>query len=614
MSQGNPISRTGLLLSPRKHRKLNTKLRKNSKRDLNLLQCTKPIQYSLRPFASLFNPYSRNCSILCNHPGPNEIKDVVKQVKERDCKGHLSPILDHCCGDVSCELINITAAQTTDDTRKLSDDYFHYADSDSRPLTPTPTPTIISNRTRVSQTSYLFHRRRCHTPDPVNTCANERKQLVLDLRRSHSQETIVYCNASEISIQADSVNLTAKSVMKIDQQSQQPKNMRLCEQEARKKSAERNALQMQKDEPPVPNNVVCINDRTNIEDEVEGFRRRGKKKKKHKDGNTFRIDKEPETQITTLGPDSPNASARPSIPIKDTIVKGSTQDSTTERTRNCKYLRSNFITEDALKILRRGLDIDIVESAFEKFMNTALKEAFQTIPMDQFNNSNAALHEFNENKFGVENSVNNDKWLIMPRQFMRSATRFSLPINTQKLTTLTAFEYLSQYVWISDHRKNLYRFVFNKYICKMNDQQDMDDNENEDENELERATPSQTTNEKSIQPNVYRECVMSFNDLIDAFTNVLGYCGPVEQMLEKIQQIIKLTEINDKDHSTINFRSWCGLVAFAERFLNNLSFEEDPCDEVEIADFETVERKFKNLTPSTALRRILMIIKYIKKE
>lgn len=223
MSQINPVTRTGLLVSPRKYRRLNTKQRTISKRDLNLLQCTKPVQYSLRPFASFFNPYSRNCSILCNHPGPHEIKDVVKQVKERDCKGNLSPMLDNCCDDDSCELIKITASPN-DDPQKLSDDYFHYADSDSRPLTPTPTPTIISNRTRVSQSSYLFgHRRRCHTPDPVNTCANERKQLVLDLRRSHSQETI-YCNASEISIQADSVNLTAKSMMKIDQQ---PKNMRL---------------------------------------------------------------------------------------------------------------------------------------------------------------------------------------------------------------------------------------------------------------------------------------------------------------------------------------------------------------------------------------------------
>lgn len=361
MSQGNPISRTGLLISPRKMRKLSTKSRYRV--DLNLSQCAKPIQFSMRPFAGLFNPYSRNCSILCNHPGPNEIKTVVKQVKERDCKANMSPTHDNCmytCSDdVSCELVNITSSV---DAPKGPEDYFHYADSDSRPLTPTP--TIISNRTRISQNSYLFHRRRCHTPDPVNTCANERKQLVLDLRRSHSQETI-YCNASsEISIQADSVTLTSKSLVKMPEL---PKNMRLCEQEARKKSAERKALQIPKDEP-VPSNVICINDRTDVEDDVDGVRRRGKKKKKHKDGNTFRMNQEPETQITTIDPDSPNASARPSMANKDAIVKGSTHDSTVDRTRSSQYLRSNFITEDALKILRRGLNVDIVESAFEKFV------------------------------------------------------------------------------------------------------------------------------------------------------------------------------------------------------------------------------------------------------
>lgn len=360
MSQGNPISRTGLLVSPRKVRRSNTKSR--HRLDLNLSQCAKSIQYSMRPFAGLFNPYSRNCSILCNHPGPNEIKNVVKQVKERDCKGNMSPIHDNCMysDDVSCELANITSSV---DAQRVPEDYFHYADSDSRPLTPTP--TIVSNRTRVSQSSYLFHRRRCHTPDPVNTCANERKQLVLDLRRSHSQETI-YCNASsEISIQADSVTLTSKTLVKIPEP---PKNMRLCEQEARRKSAERKALQIPKDEP-VPSNVVCINDRADLEEEGDGVRRRGKKKKKQKDGNTFRMNQEPETQITTIEPDSPNASARPSMANKEAMVKGSTHDSTTDRGRSSQYLRSNFITEDALRILRRGLNVDIVESAFEKFVS-----------------------------------------------------------------------------------------------------------------------------------------------------------------------------------------------------------------------------------------------------
>lgn len=389
MSQGNPISRTGLLMSPKKVRPSRfhtTKTaRSRARLEVGLSQCVKSMAFSLRPFADLFNPYSRNCSILCNHPGPNEIKKIVKQVKERS---DLSPNQENCfhhqCSDdASCDLVNVVVSSGMDASVKNSDDYFHYAHSDSRPLTPTP--TIASNRTRTSQNSFsFFHRRRCHTPDPVNTCAIEqRTQLVLDLRRSHSQETI-YCNPSDISIQADSVTLTSKSIRKVGDGtgvvantiggavSPPLKNMRLCEQEARKKSAERKALLM-KEEPPLSASP-CINDRPNVDDEIEGVRRRGKKKKKHKDsGNTFRVNQEPETQITTIGPDSPNASARPTgAAIKD-ANRRSNDSMSDNRGRDSKYLRSNFITEDALKILRRGLNIDIVESAFEKFVSLYAK-------------------------------------------------------------------------------------------------------------------------------------------------------------------------------------------------------------------------------------------------
>lgn len=389
MSQRNSISRTGLLMSPKKVHRCNTKNRTRTRLEVSLSQCITSMQFSLRPFAGLFNPYSRNCSILCNHPGPNELKKVVKQVKEHS---ELSPNPDNCfpvCSDdASCDLVNVIVSSGID-AIKSSDDYFHYAHSDSRPLTPTP--TIVSNRTRVSQNSYLFHRRRCHTPDPVNIGANERTQLVLDLRRSHSQETL-YCNpASELSIQADSVRLTSKSIGKtigvgavtagaeaLTSSSPPPpplKNMRLCEQELRKKSAERKALLM-KEEPPLSASP-CINDRPNIDEELDGVRRRGKKKKKHKDGNTFRMNQEPETQITTIGPDSPNASARPTgAATRETQANMYSTDSTTDRRRNSKYLQSTFITEDALKILRRGLNIDIVESAFEKFVSCHTAEHF----------------------------------------------------------------------------------------------------------------------------------------------------------------------------------------------------------------------------------------------
>lgn len=369
MAQGNLVSRTGLSASPKKVRNVQ-QFRRPKRMDSTIAECaqTKPVQYSVRPFATLFNPYSRNCSILCNHPGPNEIKQVVKQVKELyiEGKGNLNTNNDdylHMCGDdINCELIH--SQQIVDPAKEVF--YHHYAGSDSRPLTPTP--TVISNRTRISNGSFLFHNRRCHTPDPIHTCAIERKQLVLDLRRSHSQET-VYCNASsELSFQiGGDIPIITPTIDK-STVVQPPKNIRLCEQEARKRSAELKAIQQLEENEP-ESVVICINDRNDAGVEIEGVRRRGKKKKKTKEGNSFRMNQEPETQITTIDPDSPNASARPTGNIvHKAINKEDSISKNIEPMRDGNYLRSNFITEDALRILRRGLNIDIVESAFEKFV------------------------------------------------------------------------------------------------------------------------------------------------------------------------------------------------------------------------------------------------------
>lgn len=82
------------------------------------------------------------------------------------------------------------AVQYRDKSPKRNDSYtFHesdlpeeffrrYTDTDSRPLTPTP--TVISGRTRASLGSHF--NRRCVTPEPQTTTGKERKQLILDLR------------------------------------------------------------------------------------------------------------------------------------------------------------------------------------------------------------------------------------------------------------------------------------------------------------------------------------------------------------------------------------------------------------------------------------------------
>lgn len=37
---------------------------------------------TIRPFATIYNPYSKSCSVLCNHPATAEIKNVVKHAKQ----------------------------------------------------------------------------------------------------------------------------------------------------------------------------------------------------------------------------------------------------------------------------------------------------------------------------------------------------------------------------------------------------------------------------------------------------------------------------------------------------------------------------------------------------
>lgn len=62
-------TRSGLIASPRKHV---TRVKKSV--DVNsLLPCafTRPAPFSLKPYAGVFNPYSKGCSVLCNHPTKN---------------------------------------------------------------------------------------------------------------------------------------------------------------------------------------------------------------------------------------------------------------------------------------------------------------------------------------------------------------------------------------------------------------------------------------------------------------------------------------------------------------------------------------------------------------
>lgn len=79
----------------------------------------------------------------------------------------------------------------------IPEDLFRrYTDTDSRPLTPTPTVTSIHTRT---STGSFLNNRRCITPELGKNDIIKRKKIILDLRRSHSQETLYWKPASDLS-------------------------------------------------------------------------------------------------------------------------------------------------------------------------------------------------------------------------------------------------------------------------------------------------------------------------------------------------------------------------------------------------------------------------------
>lgn len=271
-------------------------------------------------------------------------------------------------------------------------------------------------------------------------------------------------------------------------------------------------------------------------------------------------------------------------------------------------------------------------------MNKALKEALRTIPNDQIDAESPALRAFKET-IGIDGTVENEKWLTMPRKYTRASARFSLPINTNDLARLTPFTYLSRHVWISNHRKQLYRFVFNKYICEVatqpiNTSSQEIDAIAEDARSILFETPSDDSNKTMPFVDV-KECTMSAQSLNNALIDVLGF--PVDAISNTIDEIRDMLDLNGGlEFAYLTFRNWCGIVAFAERYLNSMPADVDPCDEVrqrlfstprlstfpifllcfftyaqvEIADFESLERRFAYVCVSDKLKFILNFIKY----
>ncbi|XP_050097794.1 uncharacterized protein LOC126578872 [Anopheles aquasalis] len=664
----NITTKTGLIASPRKRI-----VRPTKEFDPAILApcaITRQVPLALRPFGGLYNPYSKGCSVLCNHPAAQEVKNVVRLAKDAwitEAKQAAGNVL-HAGGHP--EKLMLAAGRTgkggpgmavegegggqrprggppgvdgdPDLPEHVPEEFFRrYTDTDSRPLTPTP--TVASGRTRASVGgSHLT--RRCVTPEPQTANGQERKQLILDLRRSHSQETLYWNASSELSPSqlhgaggagdgtgwalgqqqhggpgtgapggiggsggAGGVN--AQSAVADDT----GKAVAMAGGEEMKLRGESDT---EGGRPP----MTCINAMDDGEEDPP--RRRGKRRKKSKQLTqtiTFVPNQDPETQIAKIDPDSPNYSARPSlVPTGQSLLSlgheltppaGFGIGGDMDRAGGAGQPPEDedcFLDDQSLGLLRRGLNIDIVEAIFERYKGRAIREAFRTATMDKLNFQTEAVHELQRSMKQISD-VDYEKWIDLPRKYSRSSARFELPIDTRKLTRMTPIEYLHDYVVLTGDRKQLYHRIFVRNLPREEPKQSgtLESIDSDSLPETDTGPVEQDTT-RNLLADVTRFIPMEYFDR--ALHEALGFHGTPE----RIAAIRELLELNyDPFHELqIDFRTWCGIVAFSERFINTLDREQDPSDELEMVDFESLERRVRWAQPCESLCQVLQIIKY----
>ncbi|XP_011186692.2 uncharacterized protein LOC105214777 [Zeugodacus cucurbitae] len=571
----NTTSRTGLV--PAKKRNFIKKEKRNKFTDgLPLKFEASPMVLSLRPLGGLFNPFAKGCSVLCNHPAPTDLKNIINQMKT-------TLTVDGKSVPLQKDKNIVTPLHDTDN---IPEDLFRrYTDTDSRPLTPTPTVTSVHTR---NSTSSFLNNRRCITPELGKNEIIKRKKIILDLRRTHSQETLYWKPSSDMSqSNTDTGGFKPKSAGANEER----KNKHLRNEELRPNTSLGNV--------PVGEGVknvegveikkvqTCINEQ-HIDDEDI---RRGKKRKKLKPTTTttttFHLSEDPETQVAALGPDSLNPSTRPSlIPNAASLLPGKEK-----RDSDPIFLKGSFLTDEAFQALKTELDIDLIENTFDKYLNRALREAFKYLPEKKSK----------PNKRVVENQENPSFTYTakLPRKLSRSATRFDVPLDPKLLEEMTVLDYLSKYVWVSNQRKQLFKRVFLQYLpTEVVEHDDTTDN---------MAKNDGNADDDSLPVlNEYVERKIPLTCFPKALEDVLEFYGTEKNIAE----ILRLIDY-EKEKSTkeIDFRTWCGVVSFAERLALENPNGADSSDELEKADFGSLEERLPHFAIPENLLEVLKIIR-----
>lgn len=556
----NQTSKTGLSSSPTK-----TVPKYVKTQNVQLKAIAKPAPFVLKPYSGLYNPYSNGCSLLCNHPMDKQTKELFRKAKENWANDERR---NHLLAE-EIDVIKTTLSQFSCGDRHLFSQvecvpeelFRRYTDTDSRPLTPAP--TLASAATRASGS------RRCLTPEARP--AHPKARLVLDLRRTHSQDTISYSVSFQGGLNQTVITRTA-SLEEIPR-NRQSVTSDLTQSPRKAKTAT--------DRAKINFAVIDLEnhqaDSKNEEDEY--IKRRGKKKKKKPKEPPFHPPTDPETQVATIGSGSVNQSARASLIPVDKNEEPTTREklASSRKSRPHKSVDvDSYLSAEILKQLRRELNEDMVDSELNLKRKAALKEALKTIPKDKTDCDELLKlqHELAIPK------LNSDFWILLPRMFSRSSARFELPMNSSSLSRMTPLDYVRDHVSISSERKLLFNCIFNKFKL---------DND------------PRISGDKHISGQVLQE----------ALDVLMGRPMNTEEAL-RFRSLVGWRK-EDK----FDFRTFSGIAALCERIMapsycNRLPDRKtDPCHEIETADFELLARKIQNQDVDERLLQILRDIKVL---
>ncbi|RZF41664.1 hypothetical protein LSTR_LSTR012921 [Laodelphax striatellus] len=557
------VSNTGLLASVQS---LQYKKRNNEEvQYLSFSNITAPAPFALRPFAGLYNPFPYGCSILCNHPADCEVKDIVKRAK--DAWGN------DCTKTTMQE--EIAALRATAMHSKHGDDgdelvpeelFRRYTETDSRPLTPAPTLASVMTH---SSSHVTKGGRRCFTPDPLPSHAtqtSERPLLVLDLRRTQSQDTISWHGVSRNRIQLSwnrlQENYTTNIICVHDQNLEQQVMKTL----------------------PAPSADGGV-DSTDAEEIQRRRGRQRKKNKKHSRDLSSGVEKEfkglpepGETQVSAFGNESRVGSARQSLTVMGAdgqMTPRSRASLSARGSHGDGSVPPSFVDHDVLKLLSRELDREVIDNEFDMMRRIALEEAYRVFPPNSHLGQSEEVTKVKKELRLPPTDI--ELWLSLPRTFSRQSARFELPLDREVFNTMTPLEYIRQHVSITSGRRMLYNLVFNRH------------RENSDMEVEDRR--------------------ISGEKIIAALGEMMGR-PMTEEESNKFQGLVGWT-----NEDRLDFRAWCGLCALCERIMGPsfssqvVSQEIDARHEVEKADFDTLPRRLLSLKPDPRLLSILMQIR-----